>query len=76
MAKFDPGCVKTHTSAKCRKYNSLRQHRSVSAQNDLTLTGRNRSENFLRARQALEFSRSQDPKLTSEEAQCGCAGCC
>src|SRR5436305_13939828 len=24
----DPGCVKTHTSAKCRKYHSLTRHRT------------------------------------------------
>ena len=40
-AAFDPGCVKTHTSAKCRKYNSLKRHQSVCAQYDLTRrTGR------------------------------------
>jgi hypothetical protein len=33
----DPGCVKTHTSAKCRKYISLKRHRTSRAQYDLTL---------------------------------------
>jgi hypothetical protein len=33
----DPGCVKTHTSAKCRKNNSPATHRSLSVQYDLTL---------------------------------------
>src|SRR6266436_4625079 len=37
MAEFDPGCVKTHTSAKCRKNNSPATHRSSSVQYDLTL---------------------------------------
>src|SRR5438445_2366519 len=31
------GCVKTHTSPKCRKYGSLIQYRSVSAQYDSAL---------------------------------------
>src|SRR6266446_4534345 len=37
---LDPGitpCVKTHTSAKCRKNNSPATHRSSSVQYDLTL---------------------------------------
>jgi hypothetical protein len=37
ISLFDPGCVKTHTSAKCIKYNSPTRHRSVYAQYDLTL---------------------------------------
>jgi hypothetical protein len=32
----DPGCVKTHASPKCIKYNSPTLHRSVCAQYDLT----------------------------------------
>ncbi len=47
---IDPACVKTHTSEKCRKYNSLTRYRAVCAQYDLTLMMRNRSEIFLRAR--------------------------
>src|SRR5262244_2843765 len=31
----DPGCVKTHTSAKCRKNNSPTRYRAESAQDDL-----------------------------------------
>src|SRR5262249_30611478 len=31
----DPGCVKTHTSAKCRKSNSPTRYRAESAQDDL-----------------------------------------
>src|SRR6266511_3422550 len=46
MAAFDPGCVKTHTSAKCGKYNSPRRFRSARAQHDLTLMMRNFSEMF------------------------------
>jgi hypothetical protein len=45
-AGFDPGCVKTHTSAKCRKYNSPVWDRAVLAQYDLTLMMRNFFEIF------------------------------
>src|SRR5215471_15928567 len=31
-SRFDPGCVKTHTSEKCRKYNSPTRYRAESAQ--------------------------------------------
>src|SRR5258708_10200667 len=34
---FDPGCVKNHTSAKCRKHNSPARHRTSRVQYDLTL---------------------------------------
>jgi hypothetical protein len=37
MTEFDPGCVKTHTSAKCRKHNSPARHRTSRVQYDLTL---------------------------------------
>src|SRR5262249_17710731 len=37
MSAFDPGCVKTHTSAKCRKNNSSRKHHTSRRQGDLTL---------------------------------------
>jgi hypothetical protein len=37
LTVFDLGCVKTHTSSKCRKYDSLSQYRSVSAQYDSAL---------------------------------------
>src|SRR6266478_6914692 len=33
----DPGCVKTHTSAKCRKHNSPARHRTSRVQYNLTL---------------------------------------
>src|SRR3989449_7452738 len=35
-AECDPGCVKTHTSAKCRKHNSPARHRTSHVQYDLT----------------------------------------
>jgi hypothetical protein len=34
--KNDPACVKTHTSAKCRKYNSPTRYRTSCAQHDST----------------------------------------
>src|SRR5260370_20333825 len=34
---IDPACVKTHTSAKCRKHNSPARHRTPRVQYDLTL---------------------------------------
>src|SRR5262249_13260590 len=37
MTGRDPGCVKTHTSAKCRKHNSPAKHRTSRVQYDLTL---------------------------------------
>jgi hypothetical protein len=46
MSAFDPGCVKTHTSTKCGKYNSPTGHRAVCVQYDLTLMMRNLSEMF------------------------------
>src|SRR5215831_9429892 len=36
-ADSDPGCVKTHTSAKCRKHNSPARHPTSRVQYDLTL---------------------------------------
>src|SRR5215216_6742314 len=52
-AVHDPGCVKTHTSTKCGKYNSPTRYRAVCAQQDLALRMRSFSEMFLRARRAL-----------------------
>jgi hypothetical protein len=37
MSGFDPGCVKTHTVAKCRKNNSPGRHHASRVQYDLTL---------------------------------------
>jgi hypothetical protein len=45
-AAFDPGCVKTHTSAKCKKCNSPVRHWPIWTQRDSTLTTRNRSQIF------------------------------
>jgi hypothetical protein len=56
MSASGPGCVKTHTSAKCGKYNSPTRYRAICAQHDLALMMRNFSNMFLRARRALEFS--------------------
>src|SRR5262249_24907904 len=36
MSGYDPACVKTHTSAKCRKYNSPTRYRTSCAQHDST----------------------------------------
>jgi hypothetical protein len=74
MPVVDPGCVKTHTSAKCRKYNSLIWHQAVCAQYDLTLPMRNRFAIFLRARQALEFLHSLDPSRTWQLLRRGGSG--
>src|SRR5262249_15111370 len=45
-AVHDPGCVKTHTSAKCRKYNSPTGGRAVCAQHDLAFMMRNSQRCF------------------------------
>src|SRR5215831_18320431 len=37
FSAFDPGCVKTHTSSKCRKHNSPARHPTSRVQYDLTL---------------------------------------
>src|SRR5262245_38582507 len=37
MTECDRPCVKTHTSAKCRKHNSPARHRTSRVQYDLTL---------------------------------------
>src|SRR5262245_54715849 len=60
----DSGCVKTHTSAKCRKYNSPTLHRAVCAQHDLTPWSTISSRYFLRAQRSPGFSHSQDPQET------------
>src|SRR5260370_15683600 len=36
MTEFDPASVKTHTIAKCRKYNSPTRYRTSCAQHDST----------------------------------------
>src|SRR5271166_4488287 len=42
----DPGCVKTHVSVKCEKYNSPGRIKPLCAQHGLTLMMRNSSEIF------------------------------
>src|ERR1700732_4940214 len=37
FSAFDLGCVKTHTSPKCRKYGSLIRYRALGAQYDSAL---------------------------------------
>jgi hypothetical protein len=44
--EIDLACVKTHTSAKCKKYNSPVRRCAARPQHDLTLTTRNSSEIF------------------------------
>jgi hypothetical protein len=65
LSAFDPGCVKTVTSKKCRKYNSPTRLRAVGAQYDLTPLMRNFADVLLRVDRALEFLHGQDPKRTS-----------
>ena len=64
MSAYDPGCVKTHTSAKCRKNNSSRRHHTSRRQGDFDSQMRNCFEMFLRVRRVLELSLGQDPKRT------------
>src|SRR5262249_379650 len=52
MTESDPGCVKTHTIAKCRKYNSPTRYRTSCAEHDSTPWCANFFEMFLRARRA------------------------
>src|SRR5262245_5679395 len=51
----DPGCVKTHTSTKCGKYNSPTLYGAVGAQHDLTLGMRPSSEMFYARRRRASF---------------------
>src|SRR5215510_8312172 len=55
MTESDPGCVKTHTSAKCGKYNSPILYGAVGAQHDLTLRMRPSSEMFYARRRRASF---------------------
>src|ERR1051326_7000088 len=72
----DPGCVKTHTSAKCGKYNSPMRLRAARRQYDLTPAMRNFAEVLLHAYRALEFSHSQDPTRTSGRiSRCSSEAC-
>jgi hypothetical protein len=51
MSAYDPGCVKTHTSPKCRKYNSQVRNRAACVQHDLALIMRNLFEMFYARRE-------------------------
>src|SRR5215470_17985675 len=55
LSGYDPGCVKTHTSAKCEKWNSPMLHRALCTQQDLTLATRNSSEIFYARGRCLSF---------------------
>jgi hypothetical protein len=81
----DPGCVKTHTSVKCRKYNSLKQHRSICAQYNLTFYAQSLRYFSTRAARFGVFTqprpqadmvrteipqRSEPPDLTVADALC------
>ena len=70
MSPNDPGCVKTHTSEKCRKYNSPTQLRAARAQYDLTPALVNFAEMLLRPYRAPEFSTQPRPKETSGGVLC------
>ena len=54
-SQFDLACVKTHTSAKCKKYNSPARRCAARPQHDLTLTTRNSSEIFYARGGRLSF---------------------
>ena len=55
MSQSDLACVKTHTSAKCKKYNSPVRRCAARPQHDLTLTTRNSSEIFYARGRRLSF---------------------
>src|SRR5262249_21303615 len=59
MVAMGLACVKTHTSAKCRKHNSPARHRTSRAQYDLTPRDAICSEIFLRVARPLTFSHGQ-----------------
>ena len=64
LSHFDLACVKTHTSAKCKKYNSPARRCAARPQHDLTLNNSQFLRDILRARPLLEFSHRQDPSAT------------
>ena len=70
-AALDPGCVKTHASAKCRKCNSPTRHRSARGPVRFDSRMRNFFEIILLARRAPTFSHGQDPKRTLRAFGCG-----
>jgi hypothetical protein len=52
---IDPGCVKTHTSAKCGKHNSPARHQTSRVQYDLTLRYAIPSRSFYARSKAWSF---------------------
>ena len=61
---IDLACVKTHTSAKCKKYNSPVRRCAARPQHDLTPHHAQFLRDILCVRPTLEFSHRQDPKRT------------
>jgi hypothetical protein len=51
LFEIGPSCVKTHTSPKCRKYNSQVRDRVACVQHDLALIMRNLFEMFYARRE-------------------------
>src|SRR5258708_2985899 len=62
-AAFDPGCVKTHTVAKCRKNNSPGRHHASRVQYDLTLRYAIPSRSF--------YARSKGWSFYTAKTHCG-----
>jgi hypothetical protein len=63
----DPGCVKTHVSVKCEKYNSPGRIKPLCAQHGLTLMMRNSSEIFYARGGHLSFHTA-----STLSGHCGC----
>src|ERR1019366_8254791 len=61
MSAFDPGCVKTHTSEKCRKYNSPTWHSTVCPQH-YQFSYRAISQKYFYARGDVEVFTQPGPK--------------
>src|SRR6266404_6581334 len=69
----DPGCVKTHTSAKCRKHNSPARHRASRVEYDLTLRDAIARRYFYVWRDRWSFRTAKTPQQTFShrgEVQC------
>src|SRR5260221_5475789 len=66
-AAFDRACVKTHTSAKCRKHNSPARHRTSLVQYDLTPTDAIAQRYFYvwRDRSSFRTAKSQSVDVTT-----------
>jgi hypothetical protein len=63
---FDPGCVKTHTVAKCRKNNSRGRHHASHVQYDLTPRYTIPSRSFYARSKAWSFYTSEIVSISSE----------